>query len=92
MIVRISTEGQYELSDADAQALNELDNAAVLACDSGDAVAFHAAFGEMLELVRTRGTKVPDDHLGGSDIILPPPDVSLEEARQEFHGDGLIPG
>ena len=92
MIVRISTEGQYELSDADAEALNELDNQIVLACDSGDATAFHATFSEMLELVRTRGRRLDEDDLAGSDIILPPPDVSLEEARQEFKGEGLIPG
>jgi hypothetical protein len=30
--------------------------------------------------------------LVGSDIILPPSDVSLAEARSEFQGEGLIPG
>ena len=35
---------------------------------------------------------MPDDELFGSDIILPPADVSLEEAKREFQGDGLIPG
>ena len=92
MIIRISTEGQYELSDADGESLNELDNAAVLASESGDATAFHATFDQMLELVRTRGARLGEDSLSGSDIILPPPDVSLEEARQEFRGEGLIPG
>jgi hypothetical protein len=92
LIVRISTEGQYELSDADGEALNELDNQAVLACESGDATAFHASFSRMLDLVRTRGKSLGDETLEGSDIILPPPDVSLEEAREEFQGDGLIPG
>ena len=92
MIVRISTEGQYELSDADAETLNELDNDAVLACESGDPTAFHATFLQMLELVRTHGRRLDEDALSGSDIILPPPDVSLEEARQEFQGEGLIPG
>ncbi|MGH2909195.1 MAG: PspA-associated protein PspAA [Solirubrobacteraceae bacterium] len=92
MIVRISTEGQYELSDADGEALNELDNEIVLACESGDATAFHATFSQMLELVRTRGRSLGEDDLSGSDIILPPADVSFDEARQEFRGEGLIPG
>ena len=35
---------------------------------------------------------VADDAMTGSDIILPPPDVSLEEAQTEFQGEGLIPG
>jgi hypothetical protein len=92
MIVRISSEGQYEVADEDIAELNELDNAAVAACETTDEQAFHAAFGRLLELVRSKGTPVPDDELFGSDIILPPPDVSLEEAKTEFQGEGLIPG
>jgi hypothetical protein len=92
VIVRISTEGQYEVDDADAEALNALDNRAVAACETSDEQAFHDAFGRLLDFVRTKGQLVDDDHLGGSDVILPPPDVSLEEAREEFTGEGLIPG
>lgn len=92
MIVRIATEGQYELSDQDADGLNELDNAAVSACEAGDEAAFAEVFGRLLDYVRTHGTAVADDALVGSDVILPPPDVSLEEARAEFQGEGLIPG
>lgn len=91
MIVRISTEGQYQL-DGDPAELNELDQAAVAACEAGDEDRFHATFARLLEYVRSHGRRVADDHLGGSDLILPPPDVSLEEARQEFSGEGLIPG
>ena len=39
-----------------------------------------------------KGRPVPEDELIGSDIILPPLDVSLEEAQAEFQGEGLIPG
>ena len=92
MIVRISTEGQYELGEDSGAALNELDNQVVAACDANDEQAFNASFGRLLELVRTEGQPVPDDELVGSDVILPPPDVSLEEAKAEFTGEGLIPG
>ena len=92
MIVRISTEGQYELGEDSGAALNELDNQVVAACDAGDEQAFNATFGRLLELVRTEGRPVPDDELLGSDLILPPPDVSLEEAKADFTGEGLIPG
>jgi hypothetical protein len=91
MIVRISSEGQYELDEGNLPALNELDNAAVAACEKVDEQAFHEAFTRLLEFVRTNGTAVDDDHLGGSDLILPPPDVTLEEAKEEFSGEGLIP-
>jgi PspA-Associated protein len=92
MIVRISNEGQYELTDGDVPALNELDNAAVAACDSGDEGQFTEVFGKLLAFVRTQGRALGEDELSGSDVILPPPDVSLEEAKAEFSGDGLIPG
>ena len=92
MIVRIATEGQYELGEDDTAALNELDNHAVGACEMGDEEHFHAAFTELLDFVRSKGQPVPEDRLEPSDVILPPPDVSFEEARAEFTGEGLIPG
>ena len=92
MIIRIATEGQYELDDADGDQLNELDNKAVGACAMDDPQEFRQAYDELLEFVRGKGHPVDDDHLGGSDLILPPPDVSLEEAKAEFQGEGLIPG
>lgn len=92
MIVRIATEGQYELSDGDGGELNQLDNDAVSACASGDEQRFRETYGQLLDLVRTRGQRLADDDLRGSDVIFPPPDVSLEEAKAEFSGEGLIPG
>lgn len=92
MIVRIATEGQYELDEGDKSAFDELDNEVVKACQADDNEHFHSSFDRLLELVRTRGKPVSDDQLVGSDLILPPPDVSLDEARKEFTGEGLIPG
>ena len=91
MIARISTEGQYRLSDGDVQRLNQLDNDAVAAVEAGDEPRFRSIFDEMLGLVRG-GEPLEGDDLSGSDVILPPPDTSLEEAAAEFSGDGLIPG
>jgi len=92
VIVRIATEGQYELSDGDVEALNELDNETVAACQAGDEQRFHDAFTQLLDMVRSKGQPVGSDDLRASDLILPPPDVSLEEASEEFSGEGLIPG
>jgi hypothetical protein len=92
VIVRISTEGQYEIGDDDVDELNQLDNQAVAACDSSDEQAFHATYEKLLNFVRNRGRELGEDELEGSDVILPPPDVSLEDAREEFTGEGLIPG
>jgi hypothetical protein len=92
MIVRIATEGQYDVPEADTAGLNELDNEAVAACEASSEERFRDVFERLLSYVRDKGTPVADDDLFGSDIILPPPDVSLAEAQTEFQGEGLIPG
>ena len=91
MIVRIATDAQYRLPDADAQRLNELDNQVVEAVEAGDEERFKALFAQMVELVRSDGQAVQDDELVESDVIMPPPDATFAEAAAEFTGEGLIP-
>ena len=91
MIVRISGEGQYEVADDQRERLNQLDNQAVAAVEAGDPEKFKELWGQMLELVSNECKPLPDDELVESDVILPPRDVSFEEARGEFTGEGLIP-
>jgi hypothetical protein len=91
MIVRIATEGQYRLADDALARVNALDNEAVVAVEAGDEARFTELFGQMIALIRAEGVPLPDDELHGSDVIVPPPDTSFEEARHEFSGDGLIP-
>jgi hypothetical protein len=91
VIVRISGEGQFKLPDNDAERLNDLDNEAVAAVEAGNEDKFHELFDAMLELVANDGEAIADDELFESDVILPPRDVSFEEAAGEFTGDGLIP-
>jgi hypothetical protein len=91
VIVRIATEDQYELPDEVASRLNDLDNEAVTAVDAGDEPRFREIFEQMLQLVRSEGHLLDEDVLHASDVILPPPDVTLEEAAGDFNGDGLIP-
>jgi hypothetical protein len=91
VIVRISGEGQFSLPDEDAGRLNELDNRAVAAVEQGDETGFRELWSEMLELVASDGNALADDELLESDVILPPRDVTFEEATGEFTGEGLIP-
>ncbi len=92
MIVRILTEGQYRIPDSALDQLNKLDNQLVAAVSSGTEDHFKALFDQMIELVRQQGEPVPADDLHGSDVILPAPDTSIEEARKLFTGEGVIPG
>jgi PspAA-like protein len=91
VIVRISGEGQFRVPDGFEARLNELDNEAVSAVDAGDESRFRELWGQMLELVESEGEALPDDELVESDVILPPRDVSFEEAGREFTAEGLIP-
>lgn len=91
MIVRIATDTQYRLPDADAARLNDLDDKVVQAVEAGDEDRFHELFEEMLRIVRTDGKPVNSDELLESDVILPPPDTTFTEAAAEFSGEGLIP-
>lgn len=90
MIVRISGEDQYRLADQDGR-LQELDNAVVAAAGGSDEATFRSAFDELLGYVRSNGERLGEDELEGSDLILPPADITLAEAAGEFTGEGLIP-
>jgi hypothetical protein len=91
VIVRIATEGQFRLPDDHAQRLNDLDNQTVEAVEAGDEARFQELFAQMLELVRRDGRALGDDELEESDVIIPPPDTTIEQAAHDFSGDGLIP-
>jgi hypothetical protein len=91
VIVRIATEGQYELPEGAHDELNELDNRVVAAVEADDEADYRHAFDALLEFVRTQGTPLGDDDLRESDVIIPPPDLTLAEAEADFTGDGLLP-
>jgi hypothetical protein len=92
MIVRILSEGQFEVPDEQLDSLNALDSAVEDAVNAGDEDAFGAALGTLLDGVRTAGAPVPDDSLEDSDLILPPADATIDEVRDLLNDDGLIPG
>ena len=92
MIVRISGEGQFRLPDEDADRLNELDNRAVSAVEQGDETGFQELWSQMLELVTGDGNAVDDDELVESDVILPPRDITFDEAKRRVHRRGPDPG
>lgn len=91
MIVRIATEDQFELADDALEEINDLDNRVVAAVEAGDEALYRELFDQLLDIVRSRGTKLADDDLRESQVILPPQDTDFEEAKRDFSGDGVIP-
>ncbi|MEO5709714.1 MAG: hypothetical protein ABIQ59_07820 [Nocardioidaceae bacterium] len=92
MIVRILGEGQWDVSDDQLPALNELDSAVESAVDGEDRETFAQSLAELLDAVRSVGVPLADESLEDSDLILPPSDATLEEVRELLNDDGLIPG
>jgi hypothetical protein len=91
MIVRLMGEGQYQVDDKLVGDLNKLDTEAVQAVENGDETDLRRLLESMGHLVRERGERLHDAHLGASDLIIPPDDLSLAEARELYAGEGLIP-
>jgi hypothetical protein len=84
MIVRIQGEGQYELDDEAVHRLDEMDAKLFTALEASDEQAFHHALTEVVAFVESHGKPVPNDRVVPSTIILPPSDITLDEARRLF--------
>jgi hypothetical protein len=84
-------EGQWRVDDEVARRLNELDEEVGQALEAGDQDAMTAALRRLAAEVRSSGTKLADDDLSPSDAVVPPEDLSLDEAHELLEGDGLIP-
>ena len=82
MIVRILGEGQYDLDDHALDALNGLDTQIETAIEAGDEEMFRTALQGLLAAVRASGTHHDVDSLDESDLILPPPDATIDEVRE----------
>jgi hypothetical protein len=83
--------GQYEVSEEVVSKLNALDDQAMGALDRSDEEELDGLLAQMAELVEAEGRRLPDDDLSASDLVIPPPDLSLEETRALFSEQGLIP-
>ena len=92
MIIRITTEGQFNLPGSFVDELNEIDNELVEAVEAADQSGYDRLLKKMLDLGREKGSPLPIDEIVESDLILPEPDLTLEEAQVLFVGEGLLPG
>ena len=93
MIVRILSEGQWEVPDSELERLNGLDDAVEQAVAGDDESQLQAALQELLDEVRVVGTRVADADLRDSDLILPDVGSSLDDVKALLNesDEGLIP-
>jgi hypothetical protein len=92
VIVRLLGEGQFRVDDGLITRLNELDEEIARAVDSSDEQALWTGLQALADEVRANGSRLSDDELTPSDAVIPPEDLSLEEARDLLSDDGFIPG
>ncbi len=92
MIIRILSEGQFDVPDDSIDALNELDDKLEAAIETGDEANFGSSLGALLDRVRNLGEPVALDALVPSQLVLPHESATLAEVRDLISGDGLIPG
>ena len=91
MIVRLLGEGQFRVDDALIARLNELDDGVSHAVEEGDERALWAGLQALAEAVRAGGEKLSDEELVPSDAIIPPEDLTLDEAHELLSDEGFIP-
>jgi hypothetical protein len=91
VIVRLLGEGQFRVDDSLLARLNELDSGVEKAVAEGDERALWTGLQALADAVRENGVKLADDDLSPSDAVIPPEDLSLEEARELLQDEGFIP-
>ena len=91
MIVRLMGEGQFRVDDALIARLNELDDEVSRAVAEEDERALWQGLQALADAVREGGEKLADEDLRPSDAIIPPEDLSLEEAHELLVNEGFIP-
>jgi PspA-Associated protein len=91
VIVRLLGEGQFRVDDALITRLNELDEEIAHAVESGDEQALWDGLQSLAQEVRANGSRLSDEELTPSDAVIPPEDLTLDEARDLLSGEGFIP-
>jgi hypothetical protein len=91
VIVRLLGEGQFRVDDSLIGRLNELDAVVEKAVADADERALWTGLQALADAVRESGVKLADDDLSPSDAVIPPEDLSLEEAQELLQDEGFIP-
>jgi hypothetical protein len=92
-IVRIMGHGQFTVDNKILKKLNDIDNAIVklVSTERSDDFEFKKRLTELSELVVKNGKPLDPREIIKSDIILPSADLSIDEAKRLFRGEGVIP-
>lgn len=90
MIIRIMGLGQYQVKSALFDKLNRIDNKIVEHVQNGNEPGYKKGLDELIKTILKEGQMLDSKEIVESDIIVPPADMTLEEARQVFKGTGIF--
>jgi hypothetical protein len=90
MIIRILGEGQYKLDESLLDRVNKIDNQIVNHVSHNNKDEFAKDLVNLISTIKELAEPLDPAEILPSDIIIPPSDLSFEEARQVFCDDGLI--
>jgi hypothetical protein len=92
-IVRIMGQGQFTVDNSTLKRLNEIDGSIVqlVSKERSDDIEFRKHLTELTHIVEAKGKPLDPKEIIQSDIILPSTDLSIDEAKRLFRGEGVIP-
>ncbi len=90
MIIRIMGEGQYRAPETLCDELNQIDNRIVDLVNEGKVEEFRSELARLVSQIKERGEPIKAEEILESDIIVPPEDLSFEEAKNVFKGSGIF--
>jgi hypothetical protein len=93
-IVRIMGQGQFRINGDTVKTINEIDDAIVQILQNeskADDQEYRTKVAEIVQTIKSKGQKLQDKELIESDIIVPDTDISIDEAKKVFQGEGIIP-
>jgi hypothetical protein len=91
--VRVMGQGQFRVNHRTANRINDIDNSIVETIKRiiADEKEFKKKLRHMLSLVLKEGQELSNTEIIKSDMILPSNDISVEEAKNVFKGQGVVP-
>ncbi|AKB81949.1 hypothetical protein MSBR3_1371 [Methanosarcina barkeri 3] len=92
MIIRIMGEGQYRAPETLCDDLNQIDNRILDLVEEGKADEFRKELSKLISEIKEKGEAIEAKEILQSDIIVPPEDLSIEEAKAVFKGSGIFEG
>jgi hypothetical protein len=92
-IVRIMGEGQFTVNGRTLKELSKIDNSIVqlVSRERSDDTEFKRRLRQLTAIVEKKGRPLDPKEIIQSDIILPSVDLSIDEAKKLFKGEGVIP-